>query len=203
MIKKLKFLAGMSLALIGTQAMALPIFSEGFESNLSKWLTPGSGQIVVDPLNSLNHVLNFASTASGGDIFTAKNLAGGAYYLSFDILGTCTNGKCGGFVGIDDGAGEHWLSGDTSYAAQSSVINNGTWQHIDFLFTATNTFRLKLEDFAWSGTAQDVYFDNICISSQAGDSACTTSRTTVPEPASLALLGLGLAGLGFSRRKKA
>lgn len=202
MLKKLKFLAGVSLVVIGTQAMATPLFSEGFESNLSKWATLGTGQIVVDPLNSLNHVLNFSGRASGGDIFTANNLAGGTYNLSFDILGTCKGGNCGGFIGIDDKIGEQWLSGDSSYSNSNVVINDGTWQHIDFVFSALGSFRLKLEDFAWSNSAQDVYFDNICISSQANDRACTTSRSNVPEPTSLALLGLGLAGLGFSRRKK-
>lgn len=158
-----------------------------------------------DPLAVGNNVLNFNSTTEGGDIFTSRTLAAGSYFLSLDILGTCNGGVCGGFAGIEDPS-EQWLLGDGTWAHSftTALVNTGAWQHIELAFTASGVFNLKLEDFHQyknGGAPNDVYFDNICVSSQRDDSGCASA--SVPEPGTLALLGLGLFGLGFSRRKKA
>ena len=49
----------------------------------------------------------------------------------------------------------------------------------------------------FGGTANQTGYDNITFGS---DTPC--AGNCVPEPASLALFGLGLAGLGFGRRKR-
>ena len=195
--------ATLAALFVSAQTIATPIFFDDFESaSLNQWLTPGSGQIVPDSLVPANNVLSFQGLGSGGDMFTAMDLAGGNYFLSLDILGTCSTGLCGGFAGIDDQSGEQWLIGDGSWGGPVAlnIANNGAWQHVEVSFTANGPFRLKLEDFTWSSIAGDMYLDNICVSDQANDGEC--SSVSVPEPANLALLILGLAGLGFSRRKK-
>lgn len=186
-------------------ALAAPIFTEDFESGLigTNWAIPGSAATVADPLRANNQVVNFNLLAAGGDLRSRYDLAPGSYHLSLDILGTCGGtGNCGGFVGIDQ-PGEIWLIGDTSYASSLTVTNTGAWQHIDLMFTATGTFRLKLEDYtSTTATPRDVYFDNICISAMANDPACPATRQAVPEPLTLALVGLGLVGIAASRRRR-
>lgn len=62
-------------------------------------------------------------------------------------------------------------------------------------------------DFSSFGAITRLYFDDSSSYDSRGVGYSTfvfdTVSSTVPEPATLALFGLGLAGIGFSRRKKA
>ncbi len=200
----LKSFVAISFLLVNSVASSATLFSDNFENDLSLWNDAYQGnnaQIVNDPLNSGNHVLNFTALRGGGDLFTASGFSGdtgGSYILSFDYLGTCGHANCGGFIGYSSnttGGHQTWLGGTTA-PYRDLLPDTGSWEHVSIAFnTSLNSVHLMLEDWSGSGgVAGDAYFDNILLTDANGP-------TSVSEPMSIVLLGLGVAGMSLTRKK--
>jgi hypothetical protein len=198
------FLAGLiSLSAVGG-AHAAVLFSDNFQTNLSQWQTPGTGVIAAAPVGGGN-ALKFNALGSGGDLFSfpIAGTGAGTYALSFQYLGTCARGGCGGYVGLAPGSttitspltGDAWLASDTPAAYFTPFVfsSNGAWTSVNVVFSVTTAaqFGLKLEDFVGSGgVAGDAYFRNLTLTSG------------VPEPSTWAMMLIGFAGLGFAARRR-
>lgn len=186
------------LALGGSSLSAGVIFSENFEGTLTgNWAANAHGQIVTDPANSTNHVLNFSDLQGAGDLFSNILPVASTYYIEFDYYYGTAFAYGGGFVGVD-APGETWLLGDcngcySTYSTALDGLSSSTWHHIQLAVPATDIgsgpTQLKLEQFV--GSAGNAYFDNIVISNDG---------FAAPEPGTLLLIGIG-AGLVVLARK--
>jgi hypothetical protein len=196
------------------QAATVAAFSDNFQGNLSGWTdrTPADpeSKIVADPLGSGSMVLSFNRTGVSGSLFSNDSVVSpdSWFTLSFDYLGIPGRGgianDLGGYIGVAATSNvmgmQFWIGGTGAHVTPVDLIDDGKWHSYSYTFRSniTNSLRVIVEDWAGSrGVAGDVFFDNIVLRNSV------VPTNAVPEPASLALVGLALAAVGVSRRRRA
>ncbi|MET0048712.1 MAG: PEP-CTERM sorting domain-containing protein [Sedimenticola sp.] len=125
------------------------------------------------------------------------NYAGGGYFHNGQFTGTDANSD--GILEFSELASFDILAG--TYAGAATIANLNDIG--DYLIAANSWIA---NGISWVGYSDEAWYtwDNRIYSARPADGwVVITSNNSVPEPATLALMGLGLAGIGFARKKKA
>lgn len=211
-----------SMLLVPTLAFAVPIevlSNGGFELGLVDWVVVNPGGYVADVVNididgsagALGVSSAFRTQTGGGPgIFVqtpdvhlrqAVSLTAGVEYTFFANIAAQKvapefSGDGGQFkVKVGSKELDFFAFGDLA----SDALFSGVLQSV---FTATNSGIFDIHIYRGlmaSSVTPYQYLDNVSLTY---DGPSRINPASVPEPASIALLGLGLAEIGLNRRKK-